>query len=33
MLSSNQIAGFSDYHYLRKECIHVFDILHGDIHQ
>ena len=30
MLSSNQIAGFFNHQYLRKQCIHILDFLRGD---
>ena len=30
MLSSNQIAGFFDHQYLRKQCTHILDFLRGD---
>ena len=32
-LFSNQIEGFCDHQYLWKECIDIFDVLHGVIQQ
>lgn len=32
MLSFSQVACFFDHQYLWKECIVIFDFLHGDIH-
>ena len=33
MLSTNQIAGFFDQQYIRKESIDIVDFLHEDNHQ
>ena len=33
MLLSNQVAGYFYYQYVWKECIIIFDFLHGVIHQ